>query len=243
MRRAATLCRAAALLCAALLVGAPLATRWGLVSYKLGLPLAAFAVLGGVLLLAAALIMLARPASRPVRGRLAATALLAGLPAVTGIAVLVPASGLPVIHDVSTDVTDPPQFVAIVPLRGADANPLQRSPEVDAAQRAAWPELRTLQSPLPPEAAFRAAAATARALGWQVQAEDPAQGLIEASSTTFWFGFVDDVVIRVRPHAGGSSVDLRSVSRVGRGDLGANAKRIARFAQAFAAEQAGLSRS
>ena len=123
--------------------------------------------------------------------------------------------------------------MALVAVRGPDANALTRSPEVDAAQRNAWPELRPLDSPLPPAEAFARAAATAHALGWRIHAQDAATGLIEASATTFWFGFVDDVVIRVRPHAEGSRIDLRSVSRVGQGDLGANARRIARFSAAF----------
>jgi uncharacterized protein (DUF1499 family) len=50
--------------------------------------------------------------------------------------------------------------------------------------------------------------------------------MIEATATTFWFGFKDDVVLRIRPTANGSIVDVRSVSRVGQSDLGANAKRI-----------------
>ena len=234
MNRTAALCRAAATLCALLLLAAPLATRFGLVSWKLGLPLTALAILGGAVLLLLALVLLALPTWRAARAPLAASALLAALPVLAGIAAIAPGLGLPAIHDVSTDIAQPPQFVALLAVRGPDANALTRSPEVDAAQRSAWPGLGLLDSPLPPADAFARAASTARALGWQIHAEDAATGLIEASATTFWFGFVDDVVIRVRPHAGGSRIDLRSVSRVGQGDLGANARRIARFSEAFA---------
>ena len=150
------------------------------------------------------------------------------------VVLIAPGIGLPAIHDISTDIADPPGFVALAALRGAQANPLARTPEVDRAQREAYPGVLPLDSPLAPAAAFARAAATARALGWRVQAEDPEAGLIEASATTFWFGFVDDIAIRVRPHDGGSRVDLRSVSRVGQGDLGANARRIARFSETFA---------
>jgi hypothetical protein len=233
MNRTATICRAAAALCALLLFAAPLGTRFGLLSWKLGLPLTALAILGGAVLLLVALVLLALPAWRAARAPLAASALLAALPVLAGVAVIAPGLGLPAIHDISTDIADPPQFVALVAVRGPDANALVRSPEVDAAQRAAWPELVSLDSALPPAQAFARAARTARELGWQIRAEDAAAGLIEASATTFWFGFVDDVVIRVRPHAGGSRIDLRSVSRVGQGDLGANAKRILRFNAAF----------
>lgn len=233
MNRTAAICRAAAALCALLLLAAPLATRSGLVSWKLGLPLTALAMLGGAVLLLLALVLLALPAWRGARAPLAASALLAALPVLAGIAMIGPGVGLPAIHDVSTDIADPPQFKALVAVRGPDANALARSPEVDAAQRNAWPGLAPLDSPLPPAEAFARAAGTARALGWQIHAQDTMAGLIEASASTFWLGFVDDVVIRVRPHADGSRIDLRSVSRVGQGDLGANARRIARFSEAF----------
>ncbi len=68
---------------------------------------------------------------------------------------------------------------------------------------------------------------------WEIYAEVPTEGRIEAVDTTFWFGFKDDIVIRVQPENAGSRIDLRSVSRVGKGDLGANAKRISMFVEAF----------
>jgi uncharacterized protein (DUF1499 family) len=63
-------------------------------------------------------------------------------------------------------------------------------------------------------------------MGWELVAADSAAGRIEATATTRWFGFKDDVVVRIRPDAAGSRVDVRSVSRVGRSDVGANAERI-----------------
>jgi uncharacterized protein (DUF1499 family) len=70
-------------------------------------------------------------------------------------------------------------------------------------------------------------------LGWEIASQDPQKGLIEATDTTFWFGFKDDVVIRIKPQDNGSRVDIRSVSRVGRSDVGTNAARILAFIQAF----------
>ena len=64
-------------------------------------------------------------------------------------------------------------------------------------------------------------------------AEAPSDGRIEASDTTFWFGFIDDVVIRIEPDGNGSTLDIRSKSRVGRSDVGANAARIRAFLQDF----------
>jgi uncharacterized protein (DUF1499 family) len=75
----------------------------------------------------------------------------------------------------------------------------------------------------------------ARALDWEIVASDAPAGRIEATATTMWFGFKDDIVVRVRPEAGGGSrVDVRSVSRVGQSDVGANAKRIREFIRRLA---------
>jgi uncharacterized protein (DUF1499 family) len=63
-------------------------------------------------------------------------------------------------------------------------------------------------------------------MGWQIVDANASEGRIEATDTTFWFGFKDDIVIRVAATSGGSRIDVRSVSRVGRSDVGTNAKRI-----------------
>jgi len=78
-------------------------------------------------------------------------------------------------------------------------------------------------------AAFDRAERVSRGLGLEIVAAMPKDGRIEATATTFWFGFKDDVVVRIRPQPAGSRVDIRSVSRVGRGDAGANALRIRKF--------------
>jgi len=66
-------------------------------------------------------------------------------------------------------------------------------------------------------------------MGWDVVARAPAEGRIEAIDTSQWFGFHDDIVVRIRPAGSGSRIDIRSKSRVGRSDLGANAHRIRTF--------------
>ena len=137
---------------------------------------------------------------------------------------------VPVIHDISTDTEDPPRFEAILALRKNALNPPDYGgPEIAAQQKAAFPEIQTLRSDLAPRDAFDQALSASRRLGWALISQDPAAGRIEAVDTTFWFGFKDDVVIRVRPAAKGSLIDLRSVSRVGKGDAGTNARRIRRF--------------
>ena len=98
--------------------------------------------------------------------------------------------------------------------------------EVAAKQRASYPEIAPAELSLPPDRAFDRALAAAHAMGWEVVLSDPAGGRIEATDTTFWFGFKDDVVVRVIPQPTGSRVDVRSLSRVGGGDIGANAARI-----------------
>ncbi len=87
----------------------------------------------------------------------------------------------------------------------------------------------------PPDPIFEHAVAVAHDMGWEIIAEVPADGRIEAVDTTFWFGFKDDVVVRIKPADGGSRVDVRSVSRVGRSDLGTNARRIRNFLDKLAA--------
>jgi uncharacterized protein (DUF1499 family) len=232
--RSVALCQAFTVLLVLQLIAAPMATRFGLISYKIGLPLTALAVLGGVLLLIASLLMLLVYDFRMYRGRLIVSALLASMPVAAGIAMVAPSAGLPVIHDVSTDLADPPMFNLVIELRGGESNPLARNDEIDAAQSAAYPDVRSIASPLAPAEALQRAEATARALGWAVHAVDADAGTVEASETTFWYGFTDDIAIRVRATETGSVIDLRSVSRVGRGDLGANARRIRNFSAAFA---------
>lgn len=137
------------------------------------------------------------------------------------------ASSVPAIHNITTDVADPPQFEVIVPLRGEGSNPLAYDAEKLAPlQQQAYPWVRPLELPIPPDQALRRSVSVLEDLGLDVVAVDEAQGRVEATATTFWFGFKDDVVVRVRPAGSGSVIDVRSVSRVGVSDLGANARRI-----------------
>jgi uncharacterized protein (DUF1499 family) len=134
--------------------------------------------------------------------------------------------GAPPINDITTNVDDPPQFAT--DLYGD--RDMSYPPGFAAQVRAAYPDLAPLATDLPPEDAYRQALAAARALGWEIRHEAPAAGRFDASETTAIFRFVDDVTIRVTPSADGSLIDVRSKSRDGRGDLGANAARIRRFA-------------
>ena len=150
---------------------------------------------------------------------------------------VVPARDLPAIHDISTSLDDPPRFVAILPLRAGAPNTADYGgPVIAALQQNAYPDVGPGLLKVPPKRAFEIAAAAARELGWEIVAEAPSDGRLEATDRTLWFGFTDDVVIRIRSHlfvgsevVDGSRVDIRSVSRVGLSDLGANARRVRAF--------------
>jgi uncharacterized protein (DUF1499 family) len=146
------------------------------------------------------------------------------------------ADRVPPIHDITTDLADPPAFEAVLPLRQDAPNPSEYGGDsIAAQQREAYPDLGPLTLDLPLDAAFRRAQEAARDMGWEIVDSDPARGRIEATATTPWFGFKDDVVVRVRPEDGGSRVDVRSVSRVGRSDVGTNARRIREYLEELSA--------
>jgi uncharacterized protein (DUF1499 family) len=140
------------------------------------------------------------------------------------------ARAVPRIHDITTDTEHPPAFVAILERRRDAPNPPEYDGvEVAAEQKRGYPDLAPATVAAPPDRALVAAEATARALGWEIVAVVPGEGRLEATATTPWFGFKDDVVVRVIPDGFGSRVDMRSKSRIGRSDLGTNAKRIRAF--------------
>lgn len=140
----------------------------------------------------------------------------------------------PPIHDISTDLENPPAFTAAASLRAPGDNSLAYGGATIAQQqRQAYANLLPLESTMPPVQAFKHCLATAQALGWQVVAQDRQQGRIEAIDRTLIFGFVDDIAIRITPQGDGSRIDLRSASRAGVSDLGVNAKRIRTFTTLF----------
>lgn len=217
-----------AVIAAGLLLIAGPGTRTGLWEFGFGFTLMRWALYGGVAAGVLGILLLLIPATR--RG--GAGALLAAVVIGLGTAA-VPwtfvqkARSVPPIHDITTDTADPPEFVAIAPLRADAPNPVAYPGEETAAQQhEAYPGIRTLQVDAWPAIAFEHALETARMKGWEIVEASEEEGRIEATATTFWFGFKDDVVIRIRGDNGGSAVDVRSKSRVGRSDVGANAARI-----------------
>ncbi|MFT7286063.1 MAG: hypothetical protein ACI87W_000167 [Halieaceae bacterium] len=207
-------------------------------SWQPGLMLYALGCLLSLMLLAFMAVQLVMPRWRDERSAL----LRAALPAVPGTVLLLMTlqiRDVPPIHDISTDTSDPPIFEAALAQRGSDSNPLEIVPEVIEQQLSAYPDVRTIRSNRAYENSYTLALETARELGWEVIRDDGNAGFIEAVNTSTIMQFRDDIVIRVRSNEDGSVVDLRSVSRVGVSDMGANAKRIQVFQAAFESAGAG----
>lgn len=222
-----------ALLALAMLIASGPGTRAGLWPWTVGLGLfkwAAYVGAAAALLSLVLLLLLAVPRWR-MRPWGPLLTLCLALTAIAPPAILLSrAQTLPRIHDVTTDTADPPGFVALLELRRNTPNGADHGGEAVAAeQRRAYADIVPINVEAPPGEAHQRALDAARALGWEVVASDAAAGRIEATDTTAFFGFKDDVVIRVRPRGTGSRIDVRSVSRVGLGDIGANAARIRRF--------------
>ena len=137
---------------------------------------------------------------------------------------------VPPIHDISTDLEKPPHFLAILPLRQDAPNEADYGgPEIADQQRTAYPNLKPVMLDYPPDRVLDFAILAAVDLGWKIIDVNTKAGRLEATDTTFWFGFTDDVVVRVSPQNGGSRLDVRSVSRVGQSDVGTNVRRIRTF--------------
>jgi uncharacterized protein (DUF1499 family) len=143
---------------------------------------------------------------------------------------------VPSIHDITTDTEHPPEFVTLRSVReGTPNGAAYGGAAVATEQKQGYPDLAPLTLPVPPDRDFTLVVATARSLGWNIVSASSAEGRLEATDTTRWFGFKDDVVVLVAPAPNGSRVDVRSVSRVGRSDLGVNARRIRAFLAALSA--------
>jgi uncharacterized protein (DUF1499 family) len=225
------------LACAAALViaaAAPLYRYLGLdfavalILLRYGFYLAAAAVA-----LALATIVPTRPGDRR-RGFLAAIlALIVGI-----AAAWLPASWflrarqVPAITDITTDTSNPPAMVVTLAMRQGALTPAGYPGERTAEQQhAAYPDIKPMTLALPPEEAFKKVDQVAMAMGWEVVARAPGDGRIEAIDQDAWFGLKDDIVVRIRADGDGSRVDIRSKSRAGSTDLGANAQRIRTFSQ------------
>ncbi|HKZ76899.1 MAG TPA: DUF1499 domain-containing protein [Pyrinomonadaceae bacterium] len=222
-----------ALLTVLLAILGSLGTRWGWWPFRVGFIAMLGAVLCGLTAIVLAIVGLigTRRGKSKYGGKWAFAGLIISL-IVLALPLSLTISGfrLPPIHDITTDTEKPPSFVAILQLRKDADNPSDYGgPEVAAQQQKAYPNVRPATLAVSPSEAFTKALGVARQTGWEIVDANAGEGRIEATARTFWFGFKDDVVIRVTPAGTGSRVDIRSVSRVGTSDVGANAKRIEKF--------------
>jgi uncharacterized protein (DUF1499 family) len=183
-------------------------TRLGLWDWRTGLGLLRYAAYLGMAAAAVSLVGIFWSSVRRGGALVLGMALVLGVASFAApLAFQAQARAFPPINDIRTDVEN-------------------SAPALAKAQREAYPDIAPVVLPVPPRPAFARAEAAAEAMGWEIASRDPAAGTLRAVATSAWFGFEDDVTIRVSPHGSGSRIDIRSRSRVGRGDAGANAERI-----------------
>ncbi|MYD44135.1 MAG: DUF1499 domain-containing protein [Gammaproteobacteria bacterium] len=141
-------------------------------------------------------------------------------------------SNSPFLHNVSTDLVEPPVFSeAMLERRGPNSNPVTFDEHTKQLHREAYGDVQPVVVQTSESMSFSKALELVQDRGWEIVTMDEQAGVIEATATTFWMGFKDDVAIRMRRNeeANATTIDIRSISRVGRTDLGKNAARIREF--------------
>ena len=144
-------------------------------------------------------------------------------------------NSLPGIHDITTDIENPPEFIALLNAPGRK-NSFDYPDETAEKQVVKYPMVKPLMTDLTPADAYSKAVQVAKQMNWTIVGENPALGRFEATDDTKWFNFHDDLVVRVAADVSGSLIDLRSLSRVGGSDHGLGAIRIMKFQRQFSAE-------
>jgi hypothetical protein len=225
-----------------ILLTGPLGYKFGFIPLLPSLASLMLALIGSVLVLVAAMIFVfiaVRNDMMRNRNMLLLVMVLSLVPMIIMGPQIVKGRSVPAIHDITTDTDNPPEFLAMVKHRVHASNGLaygtedMPAAELAAVQLAAYPDVKHLQSELSVADALARSESVLKGHGLEIVSTDSEAGLVEATATTFWFGFKDDVVVRVVANAAGSRIDIRSVSRVGQGDIGANAARIEKFLGAF----------
>ncbi|HEX8308333.1 MAG TPA: DUF1499 domain-containing protein [Allosphingosinicella sp.] len=234
--RAAVVLGVGAVLAALLAAVGSAAGLWGFGTGLKALRYLFFAASAGALLGLVGLVM-ARRRAKLMLANLLALVVALGFVLYLGNLVRI-AKSVPAIHDVATDLNDLPQFTRLqVRADNLENIPDEGKPELKALapeerwksiHRAHYGDIRTIRLAAPPAETARRSAELARGRGWEVALAEGDR--VEATDTSTFFRFKDDVVVRVRPAPGGGSlVDMRSISRVGGSDVGMNAKRIRAF--------------
>lgn len=189
-----------------------------------GFKFGVFAGIAALILLAVQLLFKRNTASI---GSALVSAVLAIIAIAIPLSMMDTAKNVPPIHDISTDLVNPPEFVAITPLRADAPNPAAYDGiETAEQQRIGYPDLQTLRYNQTQPELIAASTQAIENLGWELVNIDADKGIVEATDTTAWFGFKDDVVVRVTDNKNERLVDIRSKSRIGGSDLGKNAARV-----------------
>ena len=227
-----------AILCVILLFAVVLATRSGVFGVRDAFGYIEWIVYGAAAVAAVSFV----GGLQAIRHKRSAAIVMAGIGLVVALLIVwVPYSGRvalrasPLLSDITTDTQNPPVFVKAAELRESTAggNPITYGPEKETLQTTHYPDIKPVRLSLPVDRAFERALAAVKDFGWSVVAADKAAGRIEAFETSMIFGFVDDVVVRVKAEDGGSRVDIRSSSRVGRRDAAVNANRVRKLIRAL----------
>lgn len=231
-----------AVLALVILLTGPLGYKFSVVPLEPSLVSLLIAMAGGLLVFVVGLVYLViavKNGQSSDRNMVVVAMILSLVPA----AVIAPQMGkageVPQIHDITTDTANPPAFVALLPVRKQSANGFEygsedmSAEELAALTQEAYPDVQPIMSDLSVAEAVDRAAATMEAMGMKIQEANQEEGRVEGTATTFWFGFKDDFIVRVVAEGDGTKIDVRSMSRVGRSDIGANAARIMEFAAQF----------
>ena len=225
-----------------ILLTGPLGYKFGIVPLLPSLASLMLALIGSALvLLTASIFVFIAVRNDMVRNRniLLLAMVLSLVPMLIVGPQIVKGRSVPAIHDITTDTNNPPEFRAMVKHRVHAVNGLaygteeMPAAELAALQLAAYPNVKHLESELSVADALARSESVLKGQGLKIVSTDLEAGLVEATATSFWFGFKDDVVVRVVAMNVGSRIDIRSVSRVGQSDIGANAARIENFLAAF----------
>lgn len=197
----------------------------GFIPFAMSLnPARALAIIGGAALVYA-MVRKVGPTKRLIAGTVLSLAMLIMIYSM----LIIPAGKVPPIHDVTTDMADPPQFSTLDVDSPVSTGPFSLE-EWRAFHEGAYSDIRPIVVSASPEEVLARAQALAEDRGWEIAAYDAEAGTLEATATAGYVRFYDDVIIEVTPVADGSTrVDMRSVSRVGVSDVGYNAARIRDF--------------
>jgi len=211
----------------------------GLQAIILGVIVATLAFLIGIV----ALIRTSNPRLRAGRPKAIIGTLLGLATVATVVAFVVQSYGspsrFPLINDITTDFANPPVFIHAPTLKdNADKDMGYQRARLQAAQAAYYGSVVPLRTSDPPAITFEHVKIVASAMpDWTITYTDPKRFALEGVATSPLMHFKDDFAIEVRPAGAGSEIEMRSKSRDGLGDFGANAARIQTFFAMFVRDQ------